>query len=364
MSPQLYIYVFITITTVLAVGTGLRYIMSSGDTLLDRSGNVFWPAVICLALAIWLGMRPVSSVFGDTVNYAYQYMLMETGNVDVEYSFRSEWFWELIMRFCKDNGFSIHTVFTIVSVGYFMTAMWAVWIFMPKNPMLGMLFVLTSLMFYPFATNGLRNGLACHIMLLAIAFFFEDKYFWAALLAVIAFGTHRSIILPLGGVMAARYLLTDARFSLLIWLGAIIISLLFGETLTNWIAALGFDDRMTSYTANKDLSLFSSDGFRWDFVLYSSVPIMFGAYVLIYKQVEDRWYSALYTTYCLANAFWVIVIRTSYTNRFAYLSWFLYPLLVAYPFVQMRVWNEQDRAVGWVLIAYSLFTAFMLLIFM
>ena len=36
--------------------------------------------------------------------------------------------------------------------------------------------------------------------------------------------------------------------------------------------------------------------------------------------------------YLTANAFWILVIRSSFSNRFAYLSWFLMAIIIFYPF--------------------------------
>ena len=86
-------------------------------------------------------------------------------------------------------------------------------------------------------------------------------------------------------------------------------------------------------------------------------------YVCIKRQISDNWYNALCTVYCLCNAFWIIVIRSSFSNRFAYLSWFLYPIMIAYPLVNLPVWNDQDRKTGQILLAYCGFTVFMQLIY-
>jgi len=56
------------------------------------------------------------------------------------------------------------------------------------------------------------------------------------------------------------------------------------------------------------------------------------------------------------------VIRAAFSNRFAYLSWFIYPLVIAYPLLRMNIWEDQDRKTAQILLAYSGFTFFMHLI--
>ena len=55
-----------------------------------------------------------------------------------------------------------------------------------------------------------------------------------------------------------------------------------------------------------------------------------------------------------------MVIRSSYSNRFAYLSWFIYPIVIAYPLINLPVWEDQDRKTGLILLAYVSFTVFMM----
>ena len=54
-----------------------------------------------------------------------------------------------------------------------------------------------------------------------------------------------------------------------------------------------------------------------------------------------------------------MVIRSAFSNRFAYLSWFMYPTVVAYPLIYLPLWEDQDRKTGWILLGYCAFTAFM-----
>ena len=89
------------------------------------------------------------------------------------------------------------------------------------------------------------------------------------------------------------------------------------------------------------------------------MPIALGYYSIVKKRITDNWYSVLLSTYCFANAFWVIFIRAAFSNRFAYLSWFLYPVLIAYPLFMLRIWHNQDKNIGLIIMAYVGFTAFM-----
>ena len=106
--------------------------------------------------------------------------------------------------------------------------------------------------------------------------------------------------------------------------------------------------------------MFSHTGFRWDFLLYSMMPIVLGYYVVIKRGIQDRTYTILLNTYTLANAFWVMVIRANYSNRFAYLSWFMYPIVLAYPLLRLDVWGDmQGKRLKQIMLAHIGFTWFM-----
>jgi predicted GNAT superfamily acetyltransferase len=58
-----------------------------------------------------------------------------------------------------------------------------------------------------------------------------------------------------------------------------------------------------------------------------------------------------------------MMIRASYSNRFAYLSWFLYALVLAYPCLKFPIWKDQGRKASFIFLAHLGFTLFMNLIY-
>lgn len=357
MNPFLYQQVFTGASALIALVMGLSRMTSPGNSFQQKGSHAIVPLLLCLVLTFWIGLRPVSFAFGDTINYAREYSMLNPRHISMDWG--DEWIWQWLMNGCKALGLSIQTFFTIVAAGYVLSAFWAVKLFLPKDPVLGTVFLLSSLMFFPFAVNGLRNGLACHLVLLGAAWVFDDRWVPGALTLLVAMGMHRSVLLPILAIVFARFLFRNVRYAIVMWISAILVSLVAGDAFTSFFAGLGFDDRMSQYTSATDMSQFSAAGFRWDFLLYSAAPVVMAWYVCIRKGIKDNWYDALCTTYLLCNAFWILVIRSAFSNRFAYLSWFLYPVVIAYPLVNMPVREDQDRFTGWVLIAYAAFSAFM-----
>jgi hypothetical protein len=75
---------------------------------------------------------------------------------------------------------------------------------------------------------------------------------------------------------------------------------------------------------------------------------------------SDPFYVRLVNTYLMANGFWVLVINTSFSNRFAYLSWFLMPWVLIYPFLPGKVLRTpRNGSIATVLFAHYMFTYLM-----
>ena len=357
---SLYHPLFFGIICLWGLFVGLQYYNSKGTLQTQRHESVLVGWGVALIIAIWLGMRPNSGYFGDTTNYARSFRAFQPADFVID--FKNEWLWDSLYYITKTLGFDIHFLFTVVSLLYMVTAYVSLRVLIPQKPIISLVLLCGSLMFYAFGVNGLRNGLACHATLLAFTLYFKNQRILAGLLAFLAYGVHHSVGIPLAGFICSLLIYKRPHWSIAIWGLSIVASLLLGNRLTGFIEQFSVDERLQGYTnleqGGKGVQ-FSSYGFRWDFLAYSAMPIVLGYYTIVKKRLTDNWYSVLFSTYCLANAFWVIFIRAAFSNRFAYLSWFMYPIVVAYPLFFFNLWNDQDKKVGQIILAYIGFTAVM-----
>lgn len=355
------------------------------DKLLKK--NSMYPALILtLFLMVYMGLRPVSHVFGDTVNYAWGYKLAN-GLAFFKMDFEEEWLWEFILLTCKQSGFTVNMWFLIVEIGYLGFVFLGLRKLLHENPWMAMLFFLSAFSTFTFGVNGIRNGLACSMVIFAFAIAANKgvgQLILAGIVMVLAFGIHRSTALPIIAFFAASYLIKSPKFAIVFWVASIGLSLVLGGFFTNFFMGLGFDDRMTSYATSMEQNKeqFSQTGFRWDFLLYSAMPVWLTWYIC--KKVDEgkamygetleeietgvpgagriadahsmRVFYILSTTYMLANSFWVMVNRAAFSNRFAYLSWFLYPVVIAYAVIRLHIWEDQDKKAGLILAAHAGFT--------
>lgn len=325
-----------------------------------RGGNNFIPALlICAVYAIWIGNRQISGYyFGDTINYARTYALMQLGYIGETDS--GEWIWNNLMYACSQT-MDVSAFFTLIDIGYFGFTLWVCKRLTPNNVLVSVLFCMGALSFYTYGTNGIRNGLACSMILAFFSYIqgtTKDKII-AAVIAFIAFNIHHTTGLPILMAVISMYCIKSFRWAYTFWILSILISLMAGGTVTSFFAGLGFDERV-SYLTSMDEGMFTHTGFRWDFLIYSMMPIVLGYYIVIKRGIRNHTYEILLNTYTLSNAFWVMVIRANYSNRFAYLSWFMYPIVLVYPLLKLNVWGEiQGKRLKQIMLAHVGFTWFM-----
>lgn len=259
----------------------------------------------------------------------------------------------------------VSSYLTIVVIGYFGFTFLACKLLVGNNVLAALLFMFGAFSFFSYATNGIRNGLACSIVLFAIALYSKSRKWGiiALILSVAALNIHKSTIIPLASLIISVYFIKSFKYAYSFWIASIIISLFAGGFLTSFFAGLGFDDRL-SYLTTAASGKFSRTGFRWDFLIYSMMPIVLGYYIVIKKGITDKTYMILLNTYTIANAVWVMVIRANYSNRLAYLSWFMYPLVLAYPLFKLDIWGEsQGKVASRIMLAHIGFTWLMLTFF-
>lgn len=359
--------------------------------LLQRN-SVFPSVLLTILLIVYMGLRPVSFAFGDTINYAAGYRTA-TGLASYSLSLDKEWLWAAIMLSCKHSGLTVNVWFLLIEIGYLGFVFLALKKLLAENTWIAILFFLSAFSTFTFGVNGIRNGLACSMVIYAFAIAANQNFIrlmMAAGVLLLAFGIHRSISLPIAAFLAASYVIKSPKLAIYFWLLSIGISLVAGGPVINFFAGMGFDDRMSSYanSMNENASQFSQTGFRWDFLAYSAMPVWLTWYVVRKAEKERAMYgetveeaetgvlgagriadahsmrvfNILATTYILANSFWVMVIRAAFSNRFAYLSWFLYPIIIAYAVIRLHIWEDQDRKAGLILVLHAGFTIIMFML--
>ncbi len=367
--PSFYHTFFLLLFGILVFLEVNKLVENSNDQLLYGSNakNGFNTSLLLsIFLIIFFGTRdPNSEYFADTLGYAGRYnSIKDFGESSVWYSIinsaHGETIWRKLMLYLATYRVDVSVWFTVIACLYILPILISVKRIFPRHIYLMCICAFLNFGFYGGAVNGIRNGAALSVVLLALSFVIAEKrkIIPALILFAIAAEIHTSSVLPSLCMLCAVYLIRKPKWSILIWFLSIFISLIYGNVISIFFADLGFDDRLSSYIDNADMGyvngVLTHVGFRWDFLVFSAAPILWGWWVINKIRVRDTAYNIIFNTYVLANSFWVLVIRAAFSNRFAALSWFLYFLVLFYPLLKHNLYPKQGRTFALMLIGLYL----------
>ena len=327
-----------------------QQILRSDVAAMNSSFAVF----LTVALILYIGLRPIDFHFGDTINYAKGFYALQDSGYQYEPHFGREWVYSNLFGFCAAYS-NIHVFFVICATIYVGGLALALRQIFGIHYYVPFLVFLSMFTFWTYGVNGVRNGVAASIFILALANI--NRPVLAICLALCSVGFHKSMWLIIGAATLAWFI-KNSYLYIVGWFLSIVVSFFAGATLQNFISTLGFvqdDSRFQGYlTGTNDASNLSSSSFRWDFIAFSALGIAFGWYFIFRRKYKDEFYIWLFNMYCVANAFWIIVIRATYSNRIAQISWFILPLVMSYPTSKKRFWTDHEKYMGYaVIIMYA-----------
>lgn len=253
-------------------------------------------------------------------------------------------FYNLHAWFAKFSD--IHTFFLLCAFIYVGSLWLAMQRIFKSYYYIPLLVVFSMFTFWAYGVNGVRNGMGASLFILAVTYI--NRLPVAIILCILSVGIHKSCLLLVGAAFIAWFI-KNSYIYLLVWIGCVGISYTVGMRIQNYIVAtgiLGEDDRLTDYlTGSGQIGeiIQMSMTFRWDFLIYSAMGVFVGYYFIFRRNFRDEYYHWLYNIFLISNAFWVLVIRAIYSNRFAQISWFIMPIILIYPFIKQRFWKTMKN---------------------
>lgn len=306
-----------------------------------------------LFTTFYMGLRPISGhYFGDMGTYYFIFEQFKFYGMEVMPS-EDRLFY--IFVFICSQIMEAHTFFLVCVIIYILPLFIISLSLFKKYWFYSFLFLIISFSFWSYGTNGIRNGIATSLFLLV---FIQRNTFSKGLILLISIGIHNSMLLPVCAYLLAN-MVNNTKLTLLVYISTIPFSLIVGSTFQSLVGRFISDPRVHYLTENNNDDVFSSTGFRWDFLTYSIFAVVLGWFFIQKKHFNDRLYSIIYRTYLISNGFWILVIYANFSNRFAYLSWFMMALVVIYPLLKDHLFKNQHKRIGILLSGYFLFTFFM-----
>lgn len=314
--------------------------------------------ILLTIVILFIGLRDPYGSFeylGDTSQYTAMYENINTVNIlnQKDIGFMS------LMKISYMCGLSINFFFIFCAFLYAMLPYLTFRKWFSANAFYALAIYVGAMSFWGFGINGVRSGLAASFFIYALGL--TDKKWSMVFFMALSVLFHKSMLLPIAAFISTRWF-WDTKKLTFIWGLCIIICLLFGSEISKLIFYFiqTVDDiRGSAITLdNTELtSAIEAIRFRFDFILYSAVPIILGWFFIYKKGYRDKFYCRLLNTYIIANSCWILLFMYQpYTNRFAYLSWFIMPVLMVYPLLKERIMANQYRFLALLLLCNILFT--------
>lgn len=367
IEAKYYYNLYLLLVTILTIATANRYSKVYSIGLDSQSGLIIdkRALILSIGLAVFIGFRPLSGrYFGDTGSYVRYYEIQE-GLPYIFNPFAQNKIWDNLFNWWASNRLGISNLFVLADVLNFGCTFLACRKLFNKNQYIAFLVFLGSFSTFSYATNGVKAGVAAAIFLLGISYY--KKQFISIPLILISWGFHHSMTLPVVA-FALAYLYRNTRVYFFVWIVCLLISTMhitYFQTLFAEMAYSQGDASGVEYlTSSSGSEWGGKSGFRFDFVIYSAMPILVGYYAILKKRLQlSSEYKLLLNIYLIANAIWMLCMYAEFTNRIAYLSWFLFPFILIYPFLKENWGPTRYQTLSKVVIANLAFTLFMHLIY-
>jgi hypothetical protein len=346
-----YTQIWYSILLILVLSTYVQ-LRTNGNLIFNTNRKDYKTLILLFFVIFYMGLRPLNIIFVDMTTYNSQFERYANGAELSELSV--DYLWNVFMKFCS-------TFMTAKMFFFICVLLYVVPIYIASKKWVGannyylFLMVLASLSFWTYGTNGIRNGIATSFFVLAVSST-KKTYFKYGLL-VVSYFIHGSLIIPLAAFVLTLFYKNPKKY-LLGWLLAIPLSLLFGSFWEIFFSSFSIiGDRAIYLTqGNINNDSFAYTGFRWDFLLYSFFAIYSGYYFIVKRKFKDILYIQLFNLYVITNTLWILVIRANFSNRFAYLSWFLMAFVIFYPFLKAEFFKKQQTVLAYTILFYFGFT--------
>ena len=299
---------------------------SIGKSNLARTSSVmifFFMIITCFALGLYPDDMSI-----DKPRYAHMYY--NSLNYGLSTEFRDAG-WIVYNTVCAFIFGERINLFFLLTAAIYLLGFYQIGksLFPQKN--IGYFIIMSAgcLGFSNYGTNVIRAGVAISILLIALSL--HGKGVFRVLLFFVAISFQKSMFIPVLAFFGAKFL-KSTKLVAVFWVVCLLLSAL-NVDMGPLFESIGFvDERIELYSETIGSEGGSyENGFRFDFLLYSIVPLFLSFYYIYQKKVYDALYLWVIRMYMFANAVWLLAIRMAYSDRLAYLSWFLIPIITLYP---------------------------------
>lgn len=315
--------------------------------------------VMAIAVAIFIGCRPNSYIFVDMVNTIGNYRAFYEG---VPFQWNSDTdnlIYDNFLAWTGSQRLGTEFFFTVIAVIYFGCTYLGVRRLFPNHTALAYLAFLGAFSTFSYATNGVKAGSAAAVFIWAISYY--KQWMFCLPLLLLSYGLHHSMLMPVVAFLFSAYWKNTKHF-FVGWLFCFVCAAAHITFFQELFAGMT-DDTGADYLNAVDSDWGGKSGFRLDFVLYSVMPILIGYYAIYKRNIQSALYEVLLKTYLLTNGVWMLCMYAAFTNRIAYLSWNIYPIVLLFPLLNEEWGEGQYMLAAKVFMLHLAFTLFMTFVY-
>lgn len=357
IDPKLYYDIYLIFVVILTFVCSNQYSKYSNNRLSTiASGNKLSSTFVACIFILFIGLRPKSGVFVDMMNYDSLYMRLR-GTL-YNYSLdTTNFIFDNFFAYIATSNFPIELFFLIMAVLYFGGIVIACQRLFPKDSLFAFIIYLGAFSTFSYGTNGIKAGVAAALFLCALSY--SNRKLICAILLLLSLGFHHSMILPIVAFIICQFYRNPQTY-LIGWSLSLLIAaahITFFQSLFGGMA----DESGAGYLSLDDSGY--RTGFRLDFIIYSAAPVVLGYYIINTLRYYSKTYNLIYCIYLLINSVWMLCMYASFTNRIAYLSWFMLPIVLIYPFFDKAFIKNQYRKLNLVAWWHLGFTLMMTIVY-
>ena len=355
---EFYQDIYLILVTILSLFCLGKYAVYDEGRLYDGGQeDNFGIILLTLFLVLFIGFRPNAGHFVDMGAYYSRYRSA--------FGLNFHWTWDTdnkifdnLLLWMASMRIDVNVFFVAIAAIYFSGMAVACSMLFPNDKMAAYLVCLAAFSTFSYGVNGLKAGMAASLFLVALAFNDRDNKWLTVLFILLSWGFHHSMMLPVVAFVVCK-LVKDPRYFIWFWFFSLLMALAHVTFFMGIFEGMT-DEQGAGYLAG---AVETYKGFRFDFVLYSAIPILIGYIARANKLIVSENYEFLLNLYTLVNAIWLLCMYAEFTNRIAYLSWFMFPIVLIYPLLKEQWGDDQYPVFKSVATYHLLFTLFMTFIY-
>lgn len=357
-SAEIYQSIYVSVMMLLTIIVGGRYSKYSTNRVLSKGReDILSSLVLVVSVLLFIGFRPISEVFPDMAGYANAMLSHDLEGVPVTWD--NNYVFTLFMAFLSSNNASPQTPIVLLAAINIFSTFLAVRKMFPNDTMVALLVVFGSFVYFATATNGIKAGCAMGLLLCSLAF--RDRIIVSLFFLFLSMGFHHSMQMAIGAYFVCHFYKKSKPY-FYVWGFCLLLSLLHVQYFQFLFGGLT-DEHGAGYllSSMEDVGFGGRTGFRWDFLLYCSIPVVVGYYAFFKKKIISERYSFIMNMYLVTDSIWILCMYAPYTNRIAEVPWGLLPIVTIYPFLKEQ-WSVTQyktfQKLAYFLVGFTFFMNF------